>query len=617
MPRPSAKLTLYDAVSTSDLSLLDYIFTKRQKPTSEDIAEAFEIACWNGNIEFADILLHRGAKISEDAVLNATRVERSIELFELFLHHGWRINHRESEEHQLPLLTVAEHGDSTDLLWMLQHGADPKLYGIRAGLVVPERREVTREDGTVVVEETDPALLEEDKFQMRMTALEAAAWAGRPVNVELLFEYGAQMDVEAVYAGVECDERTAMKVLRVLVENGVDCNRPMKSGFFATPIICAIYKGGENAIEKIQFLLENGKNVNAACPSGWSTLRHAEHKHGKDSDVYRLIADHVTKQPAHVQKPQQAPEMTPKIYFPESYTLSNLLSDTRLDLLPAYLELRNPSQEQLNQALTSASHHTDHSYATFLLQSGAQITPTAIYNAILTTSTPLLTTLHNHGWNLNPTDASYLNPLAITLASQADTPTVLAWLLAHGANPNLPGLRPKDPMPTRVIDNPILTISALEAAATCGNLPHDRLLLSSGADLDPLAFAAACRCDTPDAVKIMRLLLERGLDISGLEPPALISVVNPGWRRGRRYMLEKVRLLVEMGVDVNATAKGGYEMGRSALSWVEELAERGAEIEMEVREYLKRVGAIELPTKEEEEVMLECIDGVRELEKEE
>ncbi|KAI0546422.1 ankyrin [Xylaria curta] len=120
---------------------------------------------------------------------------------------------------------------------------------------------------------------------IKYTPLQLAIWVGRLDVARWLISLGADINspkngLTALQAACSADRgrKISMDFIQFLLDNGADINAPASQGFSATALQAALVRdrGGEIDMGLIQFLIDNGADVNAtACRGGVTALQDA------------------------------------------------------------------------------------------------------------------------------------------------------------------------------------------------------------------------------------------------------------------------------------------------------------------------------------------------------
>lgn len=246
-----------------------------------------------------------------------------------------------------------------------------------------------------------------------------------------------------------------------------------------------------------------------------------------------------------------------------------------------------PTPKFLHHGLVIALRTGNIDIASYLLSSGAPIvrqTPTDILSAPPEQQIPLFTLLTHHGWT--PNTPGYYGAVLLQRRDILTNTPLLAWFLAHGANPNLGAQRDnRDRTGASETD----ACNALETAARCCDVEAVRMLLDAGAEIGngvPLHCAAGAWPEgqnphvaavTPsrefDAgrIPVMALLVERGADVNRVQESrnmearyAVVHAVMAG-------AVERVRWLLERGANPEARGAWGSAVEYAGLLGSEEM----------------------------------------------
>ena len=208
----------------------------------------------------------------------------------------------------------------------------------------------------------------------------------------------------------------------------------------------------------------------------------------------------------------------------------------------------------LNFGLVSAIIHDQRDIVRYLLSHGAVIDDRVTAMAVKTASLPIFDILLSHGWDVNASFLGGQTPLLNLLQHE----TLVRWLLAHGADPNL------GPPPSPQLSALPVTDSGavLDAAAGAANLEIFSLLLRHGAKLEnslPLhAAAASTSKGDEESLAMMGYLLQLGVDIDGSdESRGFRALGTPLHYAIRGGMIERVRFLLMSGSNVKIAGRGG------------------------------------------------------------
>ena len=257
------------------------------------------IACQNGQVDAARLLLDKGAAVDRADRYGATPLyvacqEGKVEAARLLLENGAEVDRAVSkgwQEGQTPLFIACEFGYVDAARLLLDKGADvnraEKDYGAtplhvacREGHVETARLLLT--NGAAV----DRAL------EGGETPLWSACRNGHVDVVRLLLDKGAEVD-RADKEGwtplyVAC-QFNRVDAVRLLLDNGAEVNRATKGG--ATPLFIACQNGH---IDAVRLLLDEGAEVDRADKDGRTPLDAAKRLNDNEA-VVTLLEYHISK----------------------------------------------------------------------------------------------------------------------------------------------------------------------------------------------------------------------------------------------------------------------------------------------------------------------------------
>ncbi|KAG6890174.1 hypothetical protein C0995_010878 [Termitomyces sp. Mi166 len=182
--------------------------------------------------------------------------------------------------------------------------------------------------------------------------------------------------------------------------------------------------------------------------------------------------------------------------------LTKSISDSNLsrttDLLDEWATLFPSNSPPFHSLLALASQVGSGPIASLLLSRGAHVDITAIVSAFSTSESSTIAVFQafvDSGFNIN----SNLGHIGDILILSLNSPAVVSWALAHGANPNLHRSNSRSVLDLAVINASINTAealivagarikntNALKVAAYYGRLPMIELLLKHGAEVNEI-----------------------------------------------------------------------------------------------------------------------------------
>ncbi|KAH7408682.1 ankyrin repeat-containing domain protein [Phaeosphaeria sp. MPI-PUGE-AT-0046c] len=210
-------------------------------------------------------------------------------------------------------------------------------------------------------------------------------------------------------------------------------------------------------------------------------------------------------------------------------------------------------QKTLNTNLEFAMSHSSLKAISLLFSLGARTKVIPFCNAITREDTGVFQALCNGGWNIDSTQHEYA---AIHFA--VEQPTLLRWLLDHGANPNTLSVR--HPGSCSPYERP------LSVAAELTNAESLTILLSYGATDHMAIYHAIGLRRQNNGTATMQALIDHGIDINYLDRrrgTPLRQAVHVGDE-------EKLKWLLDHGADPHAknpestsALERAKQMGRS------------------------------------------------------
>ena len=358
------------------------------------------------------------------------------------------------------------------------------------------------------------------------TALAWAAHWGDLETAERLIHAGAKVNrpnqYDATPLWLACDNSNAAMV-ELLLKAGADPNIALPSG--ETPLMTSARTGN---VEIVRALLARRARVDAA-----------EQRRGQTALMWAVAEEHpdVTQvllaHGADVHTRSKG-GFTPLLFAAQSGDLES----ARM-LLAAGADV-NKSTPEDGSALVVASASGHEALAIFLLDKGADPNAadgngiTSLHYAMLK-GLATLDTVRYQEKRGEPITAYFYRP---------NLPGLVKALLEHGANPNV-----------RVAKDPLWPVSQREVTSPAGATPF--LLAATTYDVDLMRLLVAHGADPHIATKenTTALIMASGIGDRLCELPPF----RAGHRTAEeeKKALEAVKLLVELGVDVNAANKTG------------------------------------------------------------
>ncbi|KAF2120141.1 ankyrin repeat-containing domain protein [Lophiotrema nucula] len=188
--------------------------------SQSELNSALNYAVRKGSIDIVRTLQQCGARLTYLTFQDA--IERgNVALFATFMDYGWNID---STEFEYP--AVANTVSHPDLLrWLLEKGANPNTRSTRAlGSCGP-----------------------------KITPLSCAALEPETLGLEILLEYGASMDNEALFHAIDRHMSGTIAHLKILLDHGADINHWTRR--WGAPLHFAVRCNTE---DKLKYLLDRG-----------------------------------------------------------------------------------------------------------------------------------------------------------------------------------------------------------------------------------------------------------------------------------------------------------------------------------------------------------------------
>jgi len=430
-------------------------------------------------------------------------------------------NPNERDVHgRTPLIAAVEEGDTRLTKLLLSRGAEVNVADARRRTPL----HVAAEDGERQLAETllsaGAALETEDSAGQ--TPLELAVEWGKDPVIDLLLCAGGRWPEEydddrihwAVWNG-------SAQAVRVLVERGVDLNRPDHEG--RTPLHVATVNGRADVVE---ILTQGGANVDAKDPHDRTALHEAVAAGHKD--IIRILLAAGADQRVH-----DIHHRTPA---------QIAAHDRRKDIL-ALLTAAEP--EARNDALFGAMAAGDTELVRSLISEGADVSARAedgigiLHVAVGRADKEFLQFLIAKGADVMARTEDGQTPLhSAALGASTD---IVAFLIEQGAQVDVHSERGETP---------------LQFAAMAGRPGMVKFLLTKGADVhaaDRRGSTALHHAALWNEAEVIRVLTEAGADIHARDETG----ATPLHRAAMNNQQASVRELLARGADPNAVDHGG------------------------------------------------------------
>ena len=279
----------------------------RQYPHEQVIlSESLVAAIQNNSKSIVELLLDNGADIEhEDSwdgrPLHVAVKSGNLDLLEFLVGRGADINSEEGlEKYDLrcdALQSAASRGHSPMVRFLVEHGADPEMYGCSQRNAL----QLAASGGHApVVKELLAAGANINSRGQMGTALHCATTGNQPDTVKLLLEHGANAnEITATNEGITSPRpspllRASMdgnlQIVKILLAAGADPNAPsILWGNSEMPLHAAAKIGN---IDVLEVLLEHGANVNAQAEDGFSAIHFAAQRGHHDALQFLLLDHH-------------------------------------------------------------------------------------------------------------------------------------------------------------------------------------------------------------------------------------------------------------------------------------------------------------------------------------
>lgn len=414
------------------------------------------------------------------------------------------------------------------------------------------------------------------------SALQAAVYAGDLGMVQQFLDLGADVNIEPAEIGgltplqeaVWCEN---IELMHLLLDSGADINADAGEEEGYTALQAAIAVGNRQLARDLIIL---GADVNAAASTVRASALEAAVEQN-DLDLVRLVLDSGANDTSHWR-----PALDTAIRAEYDVKFVELLLDYGFDIN------ENPWDDTSILALAvQANEGAGTEIVALLLEHGASDLNEALNVAAKTGDLDHMELLLDWGADINATLPSwYKGMTALSAAASSSDVAIVQFLLSKGASD---------------------VTGALHIAAGAGDMELATLFLHLGADVDAFKktswgfeSTALEEAATSGNVKVLRLLLDSGAKVdSDANPQSRATALQRAAIAGNLGVVDE---LLQRGADVNAAPRG-YN-GRTAL---EGAAENGrldiVQLLINVQADVQNSKALEFARREGHEAVVELL----------